>query len=64
MAPSKGKWVAPDGKLFQERMIPVRIACTRPQIEKIVDMTMEYYEQLAVLAYKLSDEVILKHKET
>lgn len=62
MPPSKGQWVSNDGELFIERMIPVRIVCGREQIEKIVDMTMIYYDQLAVLAYKLSDEVILKHK--
>jgi hypothetical protein len=61
-APSKGKWVSPNGTLFAERMIPVRIACTREQIEKIVDITISYYKQEAVMAYKISDEVIIKHK--
>lgn len=60
MQPSKGTWVSPDKTLFQERMIPVRIISTRKQIEEIVSMTMKYYDQLAVLAYKISDEVILK----
>ncbi len=60
--PTKGKWVNPvDGELFQERMIPVRIACTREQIDKIIDVTMDYYKQLAILAYKVSDEVIIKY---
>lgn len=62
MAPSRGKWVAPDGVLFEERMIPVRVVATREEINKIVDMTVSYYEQLAVLAYKISTEVILRHK--
>lgn len=60
MSPTKGKWISPDGELFAERMIPVRIVATRSQIEKIVDMTIDYYEQLAVLCYKISDEVILR----
>lgn len=63
MQPSRGKWVSPGGKLFEERMIPVRIVTTRPQIELIVDMTLQYYEQLAILAYRISDEVILRHRE-
>lgn len=63
LAPARGQWVAPDGVLFKERMIPVRIACTRAQIEAIIDITLKYYEQLAVLAYRVSDEVILKHAE-
>lgn len=62
MTPAKGQWIAKDGQLFVERMIPVRIMCTREQIETIVDMTMEYYDQLAVLAYRVSDDVILKHR--
>lgn len=62
LAPARGQWVAPDGALFRERMIPVRIVCTRAQIEAIIDITLKYYEQLAVLAYKVSDEVVLKYR--
>lgn len=62
MTPARGQWVAPDGELFAERMIPVRIVATREQIEKIIDMTLKYYGQEAVLCYKLSDEVILKYR--
>jgi len=60
--PTKGQWVSPTGVLYEERMIPVRILCTRADIEKIVDMTLKYYNQLAVLAYKVSSDYILKHK--
>lgn len=64
MPPVKGHWVSPDdGQLFSERMIPVRILATREQMDKIVDMTMKYYDQLAVLAYKISDEVILRKRD-
>lgn len=70
MPVAKGQWVykekLPEGvtneTLFVERMIPVRIIATREEIETIISMTMEYYEQLAVLAYKVSDEVILRHR--
>lgn len=61
--PTMGKWIAPDGNLFIERMIPVRIIATRDEIDKIIDMTIKYYDQLAVLCYKISDEVILKYAE-
>lgn len=61
LAPAKGQWVSPQGQLFSERMIPVRIACTAEQIEKIADMTAAYYDQLAILFYKISDEVRIKH---
>ena len=55
--PQKGKWVSNDKKLFAERMIPVRIACTQEQIQIISDLTAKHYEQLAIFFYKVSDEV-------
>lgn len=61
IAPQKGKWVSNDKKLFAERMIPVKIVCTSEEIEKIADITAKHYEQLAVLFYKISDEVTIKH---
>jgi hypothetical protein len=61
LTPAKGQWISPSGELFQERMIPVRIKCTREQIDKISDMTAEYYEQEAVMFYRVSDEVVIKH---
>jgi len=64
MAPARGQWVNPStGELFKERMIPVRIMATRTEIEKVIDLTLSYYDQLAVLCYKVSDEVILKYKD-
>ena len=60
--PIKGQWVSPLGDTFSERMIPVRIVCSRSQIEEIIDMSMIYYDQEAILAYKISNEVILRHK--
>ena len=63
LTPTKGKWVSPCGNEFHERMIPVRIIATRDEIEKIIDITMNFYNQLAILAYKISNDVILKHKE-
>lgn len=61
MSPARGQWINPQtGELFKERMIPVRIMATRDEIEKVVDLTLKYYDQLAVLCYKISDEVILR----
>ena len=61
--PAKGHWVSPEGETFMERMIPVRIIATEPEISDIIDYTMMYYDQLAVLCYKISDHVILRHRE-
>lgn len=55
--PAKGKWTDPkQGDVYVERMIPVMIRCTKLQIEKIAEITMDYYEQLAVMYYKISEE--------
>ena len=64
LKPAKGQWLEPTSKeLYEERTIPVRIACTRKQIDKIIDFTIKHYNQLAVMAYKLSNEVIIKNRE-
>lgn len=60
LKPAKGQWLSPDGVLFDERMIPVRIACTKEQIDQIADLTAKHYQQKAVMYYRLSDEVVIK----
>lgn len=59
-SPVKGTWVS-GGELFQERMIPVRIMCTRLQIEQISAFTAKHYDQLAIMFYRISDEVQIRH---
>jgi hypothetical protein len=59
--PGKGTWLY-EGTSIRERMIPVMIMCTRKEIEAITDMTLEYYDQIAVMAYRVSDLIILKHR--
>lgn len=63
LAPAKGQWVSPDGELFAERMIPVRIAATAEQMKAICDMTAKYYEQRAVMYYQVSGLVHIIHYE-
>lgn len=60
MPPARGQWVSPSGDLFAERMIPVMIVATREEIDRVIDMTLEHYDQEAVLCYKASDEVIIR----
>lgn len=62
MKTAKGQWVSPDGKLYIDRMIPCRIVCSEDQISDIIDFTIEHYSQEAVLAYRISTNVILRHK--
>lgn len=62
MTPVKGQWISAQNELFVERMIPVRIIATRDEMDKIIDMSMEYYDQLAILAYKIGTDVILRER--
>jgi hypothetical protein len=62
MPVAKGNWVH-NGDLYVERMIPVRIYASREEMDKIVDMSIKYYDQIAVMAYRISDDVILKYRE-
>lgn len=59
--PAKGYWISPKGTVFEERMIPVRIACTEKEIEQISDMTAKYYKQEAIMYYRVSDYIRIKH---
>lgn len=59
----KGEWVSPTNMRFKDRMIPVRIKCTKKQIRKIIKFTLNHYKQDAVLAYKVSDDVILVNRD-
>lgn len=56
--PVKGVWVSREGDTYRERMIPVRILATREEMMEILSFTKVYYEQLAVLAYRVSAEVL------
>lgn len=64
MKTTKGEWISPTGKLYIDRMIPCRIVCNEEQMSEIIDFTIEHYKQEAVLAYKISNKVILRHKDT
>ena len=57
--PAKGSWVSPTNQLFVERMIPVRIACTQKQIDKIADITAKHYNQEAIFYYLISDKIVM-----
>ena len=62
MPVSKGQWLDPDNVLFREHMIPVRFACSAANIQKIVDITMDHYDQKAVMAYRISSQCLIKYR--
>jgi hypothetical protein len=60
---AKGHWFNPSGKLLVEEMIPVRIFCSKKEIELIAKETIKYYSQEAIMYYCVSSEVFIKHKK-
>jgi len=46
--------------LYEDRVIPVRVLCTHEQIMEIVDITIEHYEQEAVMVYMIADWTLVK----
>lgn len=59
--PIKGQWVH-QGELYEERNIPVRIACNEKQIRKIASFTRIHYRQIAIMCYRVSDKVLILEK--
>jgi len=54
----KGSWKSPQGKIFEEEMIPVRIRCTTDEIKRISEYTLEHYCQQTVWTYEISSNII------
>lgn len=54
---NQGKWISKCGRVFNEKMISVEIACSRDEIRKIAQFTLKHYNQKAVYFYKISEEV-------
>jgi len=54
LRPGKGQWIH-EGDLYEDRVIPVRVFCTHDQMQDIGRITIEHYEQEAVMFYQVSD---------
>lgn len=54
-----GKWLEKSGIIIKEAMVPVRIACTNAQIEQIMEITKEHYQQEAVFAMLISNQALI-----
>jgi hypothetical protein len=53
--PTIGYWVNED-TTQKERMIPVRVICSREDFNRILLLTRKYYDQKVITWYKLSSE--------
>ncbi len=63
MPTAKGYWLDPEGILYSDRVIPVRIMCDEPAIRQIGELTLSHYGQLAVTAYLISDRAFIFEAE-
>jgi len=60
---TRGQWISPEGELFNEEMIPVRIFCSKQSLDRILTFTLDHYDQKAVMAYEVSERVIIKYRK-
>lgn len=74
LSPAKGQWFMnyptqsigkmKEGELIEEKVIPVRIACSPDQMTKIADFTAKHYRQAEVMYYAVSNNIVFhKNKE-
>ena len=68
MTPVKGQWVNTreihDVEVYEDRMIPVRIFCTQNQMDRIARLTIEHYEQEAVMYYCIASWATIHHADS
>lgn len=61
LKPVKGQWLEFEtNDLVVERVIPVRIATSRRDMDDILNFTIKHYRQKAVMAYELSNNVVIR----
>ena len=60
-SPSKGRWTH-EGVVYRERMIPVSIIATMDEMERIAQITLKHYDQIAVLYFKISNETHIVYR--
>ena len=60
---AKGQWYDDEGKLYTERVIPVRVACDEDKIRQVMKLTLDHYGQLAVMAYQVSERVLILEQD-
>lgn len=59
---AKGHWFDKDDNVFvKEEMIPVRIVCNEKDMESIANYTAAFYQQKAIMYYRISDCVVIKN---
>lgn len=57
--PAIGQWENA-GEVYRDRVIPVRLMATAGQMQEIGDLTIQHYEQLAVMYYRVSTACVIQ----
>lgn len=66
LATARGQWVdeSDEGTVYKETMIPIRIRCSKATMESIARLTIQHYEQLAVMFYVVSAECRIMSRDS
>ena len=59
LQPARGQWVGPEGKLWVDRMIPVLVSCKQVEFDQVIAMTAHFYDEEAVMGWKISDTAVI-----
>lgn len=57
--PATGQWTF-ENNVFTDRTIPVKIMCSPEQMDQIAQITIEHYEQLAVMYYVVATDCTIQ----
>jgi hypothetical protein len=60
---AKGEWISPEGELYKDKIIPCRICCSFGDIKSIMEFALEHYNQKTIMAYKISDHVLMIRRD-
>lgn len=56
LRPAKGTWLHQNER-YDDRVIPVRIVCSKTDMKKIAKFSLKHYRQICIMYYRLSEEV-------
>lgn len=62
LSTAKGTWISPNGELLNDAMIPVRFIATETEAQTIAELSLVYFEQQAIMYYKISDQPLIIYK--
>jgi hypothetical protein len=49
---------------FSEEMLLLRVYCTQEELDRILDITVDHYDRDKIIAFKISENMIVKKRMT